>query len=44
MANRIDVNWFNTDIGVQILNSIKQNGKLKNFGMHINFLPILINF
>lgn len=37
MTNRIDVNWFNTDIGVQIINSIKHNGKLKNFGKFINF-------
>jgi len=30
---KIDTNWlFNTDVGANILQSVKNNGKLKNFG------------
>lgn len=31
--SKIDLNWFKTDIGTSIMQSVKTNGKIKNFGL-----------
>jgi hypothetical protein len=31
--SQIDLSWLQTDVGNKVLQSVKHNGKLKNFGI-----------
>jgi hypothetical protein len=41
---KLDTNWFNTEAGTNILQSVKNNGKLKTFGKDFTYKKFMKSF